>query len=243
MSRSGPPAPAHEHDDPRATVARHERRAWAVAALAVAATVVELGGGWLTGSSALLAEALHMGAHVGAFVLAGVAYAASRLFRRSRPRLARAAPDLAALVNGVLLLSLGTSLATESLEALRQAHPVAYGPALALALFGLLVNGAAAALLHHDHAHETGHGRDMNFRAIYLHVIGDLAVALLAVVGLVLGRSLGWRWTDPVAGMLGATLVIVLGAQVSWRSLRYLAGGRDRERAAQALHPAAKPRH
>lgn len=201
--------------------------------LALAAAAVELVGGWLTGSAALLAEGLHMSAHVTAFLLAGLAYvAARRLEAAHRPRAAGSVPDLAALLNGLLLLGLGISLATDSIEALSHPPPIAYGSALGVAVFGLVVNIAAAFLLHHDHAHEPGHGRDLNFRAIYLHVIGDGVVAILAIVGLLLGRLAGWSWTDSVAGALGAVLVIILGLQVTVRSLKCLTGWRARERAA-----------
>lgn len=226
---------AHEHGEPRNTAAAHERRAWAVAGLALAATAVELTGGWWTGSAALLAEGLHMGAHLTGFLLAGLAYAAARrLEAAQRPRAAESVPDIAALLNGLLLLGLGASLAVESFVTLRRPIPIAYGPALGLVVFGLAVNIAAAALLHHDHAYEAGHRRDVNFRAIHLHVIGDGAVAVLAIVGLLLGRLAGWRWTDPVAGALGAILVIILGVQVTVQSLRQLTGARGRAAGALA---------
>ncbi len=181
--------------------AAHERRVQAVATLALAAAAVELLAGWLTGSAALLAEGLHMTAHVTAFALAGLAYvAARRLEGANRPRAAGAVPDLAALLNGLILLGLGIGLSTNSIEALSVPAPIAYSSALGVAVFGLAVNIVAASLLHHDHAHEPGHGRDMNFRAIYLHVIGDGAVAVLAIVGLLLGLLAGWLRIPVIVG-------------------------------------------
>lgn len=220
------------------TLARHERRAWAVASLAAVATLVELAAGVWTGSAALLAEGLHMGAHVAAFLLAALAYACARgLARAKRSRAVEAVPDLAALLNGLLMLGLGVGLGVESLDALRHPHAIAYGSALSVAVFGLAVNVACAALLHHDPAHEAGHGRDLNFRAIYLHIVADGAVAALAIVGLLLGRGLGWRWTDPAASALGAALVIILGGQVALRSLTCLIGGRGRAGGAAITTP------
>lgn len=208
----------------RFTLVRHETRAWAVFSLAAAATVFELTAGVRTGSAALLAEGVHMGAHVGGFLLAALAYAAARRMGAAQgSRAAEGVSDAAALVNGMLMLGLGVGLGLESVEALRHPPTVAYVSALGVAVFGLAVNLVCAALLHHDRAHEAEHGRDLNFRAIHLHIVGDGAVAALAIVGLLFGRVLGWRWTDPLAGALGAALVITLGLQVTARSLRHLA--------------------
>lgn len=58
--------------------------------------------------------------------------------------------------------------------------------------------------------HHGGHGaahRDNNIRAAIIHVLADAAVSVLVIVGLLLGRFLGWDWMDPVAGMCGAVVI------------------------------------
>jgi cation diffusion facilitator family transporter len=198
--------------------------------LTFAAAAVELLGGWRTGSAAVAAEGLHMGAHVSAFLLAGLGYVLARRLRAAgRAGAAAWTPDAAAFGNGLILLGMGAGLGVGSAAALHRPEPVAFWPALGLAAFGLAINLISVALLSHAHAHEPGHGRDMNFRAVYLHILGDAAVGVLAVLGLVLGRSFGWRWTDPFAGALGALLLIVLGMQVMVRSASYLREARRGE--------------
>jgi cation diffusion facilitator family transporter len=62
----------------------------------------------------------------------------------------------------------------------------------------------------HEHEHEHGHGahhRDNNMRAAVVHVIADAAVSVLVIVGLVLARTFGWLWMDPVAGLIGALVI------------------------------------
>ncbi|GAA4327542.1 CDF family iron/cobalt efflux transporter AitP [Pigmentiphaga soli] len=65
----------------------------------------------------------------------------------------------------------------------------------------------------HDHAnahgHEHGHGaaHDLNLRSAYLHVLADAATSVLAALALAGGWLLGWRWLDPVMGLVGAALV------------------------------------
>jgi len=58
----------------------------------------------------------------------------------------------------------------------------------------------------HDHAHASAH-RDNNMRAAIIHVLADAAVSVLVIVGLSLGRFLGWAWMDPVAGLCGAIVI------------------------------------
>jgi cation diffusion facilitator family transporter len=70
---------------------------------------------------------------------------------------------------------------------------------------------------HHDHElefeehdHEAAHGahhRDNNMRAAVIHVMADAAVSVLVIVGLLLARTFGWLWMDPLAGFIGALVI------------------------------------
>ena len=99
-----------------------------------------------------------------------------------------------------------------------------------MAIVGLVVNLVCAWLLkddhahhghhghghhhhsHHDDHHETGKARDNNLRAAYLHVLADAMTSVLAIVALLLGRSYGWLWADPIIGVVGALVI----ARWSW---------------------------
>jgi len=60
----------------------------------------------------------------------------------------------------------------------------------------------------HDHAAGPGaHHRDNNMRAAVVHVIADAAVSVLVIIGLVLARTFGWLWMDPLAGLIGALVI------------------------------------
>ena len=66
----------------------------------------------------------------------------------------------------------------------------------------------ARELLFEEHEHGHGaHHRDNNMRAAIVHVIADAAVSVLVIVGLVLARTFGWLWMDPVAGLIGALVI------------------------------------
>lgn len=215
----------HHHERVGADTARHhERRTWAVAAVSGAACAVLLVGGVLAASTAVLGEALHLLAHVGAFLLAGAGYVTGRrLAARGHARLARLAPDVAGSVNGVILLALAVELAFAGFARLQTPSPPDFPAALALAAFGLAANVVFALMLRHSSTHEHGHAADVNFRAVQLHVVSDAAVALLAILGLGLARTLGWLWADPAAGLLGACAVLVFGVRLLAACTRNLA--------------------
>ncbi len=61
-----------------------------------------------------------------------------------------------------------------------------------------------------EHAHVAAPAsahRDNNMRAAVVHVIGDAAVSVLVIVGLLLARAFGWLWMDPLAGLVGAVVI------------------------------------
>ncbi|MGA8498795.1 MAG: CDF family Co(II)/Ni(II) efflux transporter DmeF [Xanthobacteraceae bacterium] len=58
----------------------------------------------------------------------------------------------------------------------------------------------------HEHAHGSAH-RDNNMRAAIIHVLADAVVSVLVIVGLLLGRTFGWLFMDPVAGICGALVI------------------------------------
>jgi cation diffusion facilitator family transporter len=57
---------------------------------------------------------------------------------------------------------------------------------------------------HHDHA---GAHRDNNMRAAVIHVMADAAVSILVIIGLILAKTFGWLWMDPLAGIVGALVI------------------------------------
>jgi cation diffusion facilitator family transporter len=76
------------------------------------------------------------------------------------------------------------------------------------ALVRLERGGQAHSVAFEEHvdAHGAAH-RDNNMRAAIIHVLADAAVSVLVIIGLLLGRFLGWVWMDPVAGMCGAVVI------------------------------------
>jgi cation diffusion facilitator family transporter len=94
---------------------------------------------------------------------------------------------------------------------MRLYSPVAihYLEAMIIAAAGLLVNIISAVALAEDEhdAEDPSHHHDYNLRAAYVHVLADAATSVAALTALAAGLFLGWRFLDPVVGLLGAFVI------------------------------------
>ena len=211
----------HEHDFLGADHARNERRTRLVIALTLVMMVAEIAAGWLTGSMALLADGWHMATHAGALALSAAAYAYSRRHAKSSRYVFGTGKvgDLAGFASAVLLAAIAVLIAFESVEHLLARPAIRFDEAIFVAVIGLGVNMASALILGHwqGHGHGPGHGRralhehvhaDHNLRSAYLHVLADALTSVFAIAALLAGKLLGWAWTDPVCGLVGALVIL-----------------------------------
>jgi cation diffusion facilitator family transporter len=282
-----------------------EKRTWTVIWLCAAMMALEIVGGLLFGSIALVADGLHMSTHAGALLLAALAYRYARRhatdarFTFGTGKLG----DLAGFTSAIVLAMIALLIGWEAVSRFLAPVPIAFTEAIPIACLGLIVNILSAWLLggghhhhHHDHddtrtldlagtrltleIHEDGvpprfrvrepvpanavwaetirpdgarqrfvftqlagvlesieeipephaftvnlhlgdatasalfeehtHAgthRDNNMRAAIVHVMADAAVSVLVIVGLLLARTFGWLWMDPLAGIVGACVI------------------------------------
>lgn len=182
-----------------------------VLALTAAFLLVEIVGGLLSGSLALLADAGHMATDVAALTLATVG---ARIAQR------RAAPAhrfgnlrwevLAAMVNGLILAAVAIGISIEALDRLRQPQPINAILFGGVAVAGLVVNLIALRVLH-GHHHD-----DLNVRGAYLHIMGDVLGSVGAIVAAAVIQLTGWLPADPIISALISLLI--LGS--AWRLIR-----------------------
>ncbi len=209
--------PPHSHGDPGHSHGHDHAHQRSTGRLAFALTVtaiflvVEVVGGWLANSLALLADAGHMLTDVGALALSLFVAWFSRQPATPRKTFGYLRWEiLAALINGAVLLVASGWILWESVQRLRAPEPVVGGLMLAVAVGGLLVNALSAWLLHGS-AQES-----LNLRGAYLHVLSDLLGSVAAILAALAVRQFGWLLADPLASIL-MTGLIIRGA---WRLVR-----------------------
>jgi len=150
---------AHEHSFLGARHGERERRTWSVVALTAAMMILEIVGGTLFGSIALVADGWHMGTHVVALAIAGLAY----LFARRHvndPRFSLGTGkfgELAAFGSAIILAMIALGIGYESVLRLSQPVAIHFREAVPIAALGLCVNLASAWLLRESHDHGHGH--------------------------------------------------------------------------------------
>ena len=204
--------PPEAHCTYRAPINVETRRRLTLA-LAITAVVmlVEMIGGWLAGSLALLADAAHMLADVAALALALVAaWVAQRPATPERSFGFMRLEILAALLNGAVLFAIAIGIGVEAWHRLRVPQLVNGRLLLGVAAVGFAANLAAAVVLHRGHQHS------LNQRGAYLHVLGDLLGSVGALVAGVIILAFGWLLADPLISMLIGLLV--LGS--AWRLVK-----------------------
>jgi cobalt-zinc-cadmium efflux system protein len=201
-------------------------------------TVVEVVGGVLTGSLALLADAGHMLSDSLSLGLAlFAAWLAGRPATPQRSYGYRRAEILAALANGVALVAISIWIFVEAFRRLADPPEVLGGWMLAVAAIGLAVNVAGAGIMLR--ADRT----NINVRAAFRHVLADLLGSLGVIAAALIVLATGWERADPLAGLLIGLLVLAS----SWTILRDSVGillestprGIDAEAVGRALSGAA----
>jgi cation diffusion facilitator family transporter len=315
---------------------QNERKTWGVIGLCGVMMIVEIVGGTLFGSLALVADGLHMSTHAGAMLIAALAYTYARRHAEDRRFVFGTGKlgDLAGFSSAIVLAMIALLIGYEAVSRFLSPVPIHFREAIPIAVVGLVVNIVSAWLLsgdHHGHSHGHSHShphsaapghahehrdevqqlltatglaelsifeagvpprfrlrlceptaaqgdrapvvetirpdgvrqrfqfvhrdgywesteeipephafravvrlgeaahevafeehahddeeqespasaavRDNSIRSAYIHVLADAVVSVLAITGLVLARTFGWVWMDPLAGIVGALVI------------------------------------
>lgn len=164
---------------------------------------VELAGGVISGSLALIADAGHMLSDFGALALAWIGFRMARRPATSTRTFGfRRFPVLAAFVNGMTLFAIAVWIVAEAIVRLNNPYTIEPDLMLWVAVAGLAVNAASFAVLH-------GAERDnLNVRGALLHVAGDMlgSVAAIAAAGIIMAT--GWVQADPILSVLVALIIL-----------------------------------
>jgi len=193
----------HSHDHGHEHGPRNYSRAFAVGiALNLAFTIAEATFGILSHSLALVSDAGHNLSDVLGLALAwGAAGLAARPATARHTYGFRRSTILAALTNAVVLLIVVGGLIWEAIGRFRSPHVVASGTVIAVAVVGILVNGASAFLFL------SGRHGDLNLRGAFLHLLADAGVSLGVVLAGFAMRATGLAWIDPAVAIAIAGVI------------------------------------
>jgi cobalt-zinc-cadmium efflux system protein len=219
------PTHSHAHGAVAVTSAgmKHRGRLVAVLAITLATLVVEVVGGILSGSLALMADAGHLLTDAIATTVALVAVTVA-----NRPAPARRsygnfrAEILGALVNGTLLLVVCAVVLVEAVRRLLHPGVVDGGPMILLGAVALVANAVSLRLLRE------GQAESLNVRGAYLEVLGDLLGSAAVVVAGVVVLVAGWVRADAVASLLIAALIAPRAFALLREAVHVLAEGAPR---------------
>ncbi len=165
--------------------------------------VVEVIGGLISGSLALLADAGHMLTDTMALGLAAVAFHVSKRAPDARLTFGyQRFQILAAFVNGLTLILIVGWIFVEAVRRFIEPSDVLGPTMLAVASAGLVVNIVAFAVLHGGDQH------NLNIRGAALHVVGDLLGSLAAIIAAVVIIYTGWLPIDPLLSIAVALLIL-----------------------------------
>jgi cobalt-zinc-cadmium efflux system protein len=193
------------HSHAHGNVARTNKKALGAAlGLTAAYTVVELLGGYLTGSLALLADAGHMLSDNVSLVLAlGAVWLAERPASPQRTFGYKRAEILVALVNGVTLVVIALWIFYAAIQRFQDPPDVLAGWMLLVAVVGLFVNVGAGLILY------GARGDSLNVEAAFRHVIADLLGSIGVIAAALTILLTGWLPADPLISVLIGGLILV----------------------------------
>jgi len=178
-----------------------ERRLGAAAAVSAFILVIEVVGGWLANSLALLSDAGHVFLDIFSIGLALYAARFCRLPARGRSSFGmHRAEILAALVNAFTLICLSLVIFYEAFRRFQAPADVQAGEMMVVAVVGFGANLACVWLLHG--------GRDINVRGAYLHILGDTGSSVAVIAGAAVIMYTGERRVDPALSALIGVLIL-----------------------------------
>jgi cobalt-zinc-cadmium efflux system protein len=183
--------------------------------------VVEVIGGILTNSLALLSDAGHM---LSDAVALGLSFFAIKLGEKKASKTKtygyKRFEIIAAALNGITLIGISLYIFVEAYQRFTNPTEVQSLGMLTISSIGLVVNIVAAFILMSGDKDE-----NLNVRSAFLHVIGDMLGSVGAIVASLLIYFFDWGIADPIASIIVAILIIISGIRVTQESFHILMEG------------------
>ncbi|MER5461346.1 cation diffusion facilitator family transporter [Streptomyces sp. NPDC002668] len=204
----------HSHGGPPPTgtaAAAYQGRLRIALAITLSVMVLEIVGGFLSDSLALIADAAHMATDGVGLAMALLAiHFANRPAVQNRTFGFARAEILAALANCLLLLGVGGYLLYEAVQRFITPAETKGGLTIAFALIGLVANMISLSLL------VRGQKESLNVRGAYLEVLADTLGSLTVLVSAGIILATGWQPADPIASLVIGLMIVPR----TWKLLR-----------------------
>ncbi|WP_120004482.1 cation diffusion facilitator family transporter [Nesterenkonia muleiensis] len=195
---------SHSHtEDTAAENAGHRRRLIIACGITFSVVAAQATGAWVTGSLALLTDAVH--SMVDGIGLLVAVIAASLMFRAATAQRTwgyRRVEILAGLLQAALLLGIGTYAAVEGIQRLAEPHEILYVQLLVFGALGLIGNLISLTVL------SSGRKANFNMRAAFLEVLADALGSVGVMTAAVVIWFTGWQQADSVAALVIAAIII-----------------------------------
>ncbi|MFK5880177.1 MAG: cation diffusion facilitator family transporter [Flavobacteriaceae bacterium] len=180
-------------------------------------TVAQVIGGLVSGSLALLSDALHNFSDVLSLIISYVANQLGKKKASTRRTFGyKRAEIIAAFVNAATLIIVAILLIIEAIKRFQIVSEINSDLVIWLSLLGILANGFSVLLLKKDA------DKNMNMRSAYLHLLTDMLASVAVLIGGLLMKYYQIYWVDSVLTFGIAIYLIVVGAQLLRESLRVL---------------------
>ncbi|AGF72302.1 cation diffusion facilitator family transporter [Corynebacterium halotolerans] len=190
-----------------------------VGVLALTGTIffAELIAGVVSGSLALLSDAMHMLSDSTGLLIALVAMLLGRRAATHRATYGhRRVEVLAAMVNATAVTAISIWIVISAIGRLGGHHPIDTDLMLIVAVIGLCANAVSAFILVRRQ-HES-----LNLRGAYLHVLSDLIGSMAVIIAGLVIRFTGWLPADTIASLFIAALVLPRSLRLLWESVSVL---------------------
>lgn len=185
--------------------------------LNIVITLSQIIGGIISGSLALISDAIHNFSDVVSLLLSFFAHKLSRKKASIQQTFGfKRAEIIAAFINASTLIIVAFYLIYEAIHKFFNPEPIEASLVVWLALLGVVFNGVSVLLLQNDAKH------NLNMRSAYVHLFTDMLASVAVLIGGLLMYWYQWFWVDSVLTFAIAIYLIVVGLDLLKKSTQIL---------------------
>ncbi len=185
--------------------------------LNIVITISQVVGGIISGSLALISDALHNFSDVLSLIFSYVAHRLSRRKASLHHTFGyKRAGIMAAFINAMTLIIVAVVLIFEAFRRFYQPEAISAGIVIWLSVIGIVANGISVLMLKNDAE------KSLNMRSAYIHLLTDTMASVAVLIGGLLMKYFGWFWVDSLLTLIIAVYLIIVGVDLLRKSTQIL---------------------